>query len=120
MLDDEIDEFARTSAQRVLDETALVPPIFAAEVSNALVVAARKNRLTREDVRERISRIGSLPIFSDKSWLVLDREVELALKHGLTVYDAAYLALAARSHLTLLTRDAALQRAATAENVATI
>jgi predicted nucleic acid-binding protein len=37
---------------------------------------------------------------------------ELAIKHGLTIYDAAYLELASRRSLPLASRDEALKTAA--------
>jgi len=43
--------------------------------------------------------------------------VALAEKHGLTVYDAAYLELAQRRQLSLGTLDADLRTAAQAEGV---
>jgi predicted nucleic acid-binding protein len=44
-------------------------------------------------------------------------ELEIATRHDLTVYDAMYLALARRHKIPLLTRDRALQQAATKEKV---
>jgi predicted nucleic acid-binding protein len=43
--------------------------------------------------------------------------VQLADRHGLTIYDAAYLELAQRRRMTLATLDAALIGAARAELV---
>lgn len=43
--------------------------------------------------------------------------LDLARGHALTVYDAAYLALAIRERLSLATLDKALQAAAAAEGI---
>ena len=43
--------------------------------------------------------------------------MELAVKHAMSVYDAAYLALAQRRRLPLLTKDANLIRLAPHEQV---
>jgi predicted nucleic acid-binding protein len=44
----------------------------------------------------------------------------LALEHGLTVYDAAYLELALRLALPIATRDGALKRATTKSGVSAV
>ncbi|MEO6914106.1 MAG: type II toxin-antitoxin system VapC family toxin [Candidatus Baltobacteraceae bacterium] len=116
-LDDELDEFANTSAARVVSEGALVPAIFPAEVANALVNAARRGRLTNTDVTERLTRLDALPIMVDSARVALGEEVDLAQKHKLTIYDAMYLHIALRQQWTLLTRDADLRRAALKENI---
>jgi len=116
-LDDELDEFAHTSANRVVSEGALVPAIFPAEVANALMNAARRGRLTNTDVAERLSRLNALPIMVDSARVALAEEVDLAQKHKLTVYDAMYLHVAVRQQWTFLTRDADLRRAAVKEKV---
>lgn len=116
-LDDELDEFAHTSADRVVSEGALVPAIFPAEVANALVNAALRGRLTNTDVAERLSRLDSLPIMVDSARVALAEEVDLAQKHKLTVYDAMYLHIALRQQWTLLSKDAELRRAALKEKV---
>jgi predicted nucleic acid-binding protein len=45
------------------------------------------------------------------------RVIELARKHSLSIYDAAYLALAMREHLPLSTLDQRLESAARVEGV---
>ena len=116
-LDDELDEFAHASANRVVSEGALVPAIFPAEVVNALVNAALRGRLTNSDVAERLSRLDALPIMVDSARVALAEEVDLAQKHKLTVYDAMYLHVALRQKWTLLTRDADLRGAALKEKL---
>jgi len=115
LFQDELDDLARDSAQRVVQETALVPPIFPAEFSNALTVAVRRRRVREADLHSAVDRITQLPIRIDSSRLALHEEVRLAQKHALTVYDAMYLALARRHRLRLLTRDRGLRSAAAVE-----
>lgn len=113
--DDEINDFSKLSASRLLKETALVPPIFPAEIANALHFASRKKRLSERDLRTAMERIVELPIRIESYGFDLSVEFNLAKRYELTVYDAMYLALAQRRGIPLLTRDAALQRAAVAE-----
>ncbi len=118
LFEDELDDFATQSAERVMRETALVPAIFPAEVANALLFAARKARVAESDVRGALDRIAELPIRVASTGLTLAEEMELAQRHGLTIYDAMYLALAKRHRTALYTRDNALLRAARAEHLA--
>ena len=118
LFEDELDDFATQSAERVMRETALVPAIFPAEVANALLFAARKARVAESDVRGALDRIAELPIRVASTGLALAEEMDLAQRHGLTIYDAMYLALAKRHRAALYTRDNALLRAARAEHLA--
>jgi predicted nucleic acid-binding protein len=117
LFEDELDDLARESAGRVLRETATVPAIFSAEITNALLAAARKKRIERANLESALRRMAQLPIKIDTATLDLSEEVRLAMKHRLTVYDALYLALACRHGLPLLTRDEALRAAAVSESV---
>jgi predicted nucleic acid-binding protein len=81
-----------------------------------MVSNERRGRLTPADTAvflRTVSRLG----------IVTDREadgaviIELARKHRLTAYDAAYLELAQRRAASLATLDDALVRAAKAESV---
>jgi predicted nucleic acid-binding protein len=117
LFEDELDDLARESAGRVIRETAIVPAIFSAEITNALLAAARKKRIERANLESALRRMAQLPIKIDTATLDLSEEVRLAMKHRLTVYDALYLALACRHGLPLLTRDEALRAAAVSESV---
>lgn len=118
LFEDELDDFATRSAERVVRETALVPAIFPAEVANALLFAVKRARVSEGDVRGALGRIAELPIRIASTGLALAEEMDLAQRHGLTIYDAMYLALAKRHRTTLYTRDNALLQAARAEHLA--
>lgn len=115
--DDELDDLARESAQRVTRESAIVPTLFYVEVANGLLSAVRRRRIQRADLHSALRRIAQLPIKVETATVDVSDEVSLAEKHRLTVYDALYLALACRHSLPLLTRDDALRAAAVAERV---
>jgi predicted nucleic acid-binding protein len=100
-------------AERLELAPAIVPAIFGLEVSNALLTAKRRKRLTDKDVDRLLAVLGELPLQPDTTMdhVTLSRTVALAREHGLTSYDAAYLELAQRRDLPLATLDARLREA---------
>jgi len=94
---------------------ALVPFLWTYEISNGLVIASRRKRITFDQVAEFLNRLGPLPIQIDPpDAQTVFRLPPLAEAHGLTGYDTAYLELAMRLKLPLATNDKALLRAAAA------
>jgi predicted nucleic acid-binding protein len=102
------------------NEEALVPAHWTVEVGNALLVAIRRKRISREDVIRFLSDLEILPIQvrSTNHLAMATRLLPLAEKHGLSLYDTAYLQLALSERLPLATQDAQLARAAQSEGVA--
>jgi predicted nucleic acid-binding protein len=98
-------------------ETAYVPDIWWYEVRNILVVGERRGRISRADTTLFLHRIAQMRIELDTGRYDLPM-LDLARQHKLTVYDAAYLALALREHLPLATLDKHLQSVAVAEGIA--
>ena len=100
--------------ERVRDEGAIVPGLWHLELSNVLLQAEKRGRISRTDIALRLELIADLPISVDqetvaRSW----REIlTLARAEVLTAYDAAYLELALRRNLPLMTKDAELVGAA--------
>ncbi|MBU8541749.1 type II toxin-antitoxin system VapC family toxin [Roseomonas tokyonensis] len=112
-------EEARTLALRVAEEAAVVPALWRLEVGNGLLMAERRGRVRPERVDAVLRQLGELPIEIDaesnaRAW---NGTAALARRHSLTLYDAAYLELAARRSLPLATFDGQLARAAAAEKV---
>ncbi len=100
---------------------AAVPTLWFYEVGNGLLMAHRRKRITLDQIDGFLTRLKALPI--DPAQQVPSEILELpafAQKHGLTNYDAAYLALAMRLNLPLATTDADLRRAAAAAGVAIV
>ena len=102
------------------DEGALVlaPPHFRLETANALL---RSVRLQPTDAMARLGALFDAGVETADRGLpgVLDA-LELAARHGLTVYDAAYLQLALELDGELATLDRPLSHAARAEGVTLI
>ena len=86
----------------------LVPPLFWYEVLNGLAAACIRSRITQEELSAIESDLSVLPVSVDQSPPVFVRQRirEYALRYSLTVYDAAYVELAARYRLPLKTFDA--------------
>ena len=101
------------------DDTELAPDHWALEVANALVVGFRRGRMVAEDLGMAVDLLRALPIELDAETSVhaWSATLELALRHHLSVYDAAYLELALRTGLALATLDSALAKAAARERV---
>ena len=96
-----------------------VPFHFPAEIGNVVVTSERRGRSTPEQTR--IARDGvrilSFDIDAGGFNTVWGTAHPLAIRHGLTLYDALYLELALRRNLPLATFDKELRRAAEAEGV---
>jgi len=91
-----------------------VPGHWALEVSNGLLTAQRRKRLTAAAVADVVDVLQQLPIETDTETprRSLGVIAEVARLHDLTAYDAAYLELAMRKGAALATSDAPLARAA--------
>jgi len=91
------------------------PSLLYYEVANAL----RYNpRFGIEEVRSAVRALEDLAItIYDFKGELASRAVELAYRFGITVYDAAYVALAAIRNATLYTADKEVVMKASSENV---
>jgi predicted nucleic acid-binding protein len=88
-----------------------------AVVRNSVLIGVRRKRITSVDAPEFLESIKELPIrLADP--VSYDGLFSLADRHGLTVYDAAYLDVAIREGLPLASPDNALCKAALNSNVA--
>lgn len=93
---------------------AHAPQVWPLEVANGLWVAERRGRIQESQVRQGLEDLLALPVLVETSepFRVFRELLPLARRHGLSVYDAAYLDLAARLGLPLATLDDNLARAA--------
>jgi predicted nucleic acid-binding protein len=121
------DEHA-TNAQyalRLLQEgaEAVAPAIWPLEVLNALLAAEKRGRITQQVAAAFLSDVRNLGVRLD---MPADANPfsagveELARRHALTAYDAAYLELAVRSAIPLATLDDAMISAASEAGVTVI
>ena len=91
-----------------------VPALWWFECANALVVARRRERLDDRHALRMSTLLGALPVDTAAAPVGdgLLRLQALALKHGLSAYDAAYLDLAISRTAGLATFDSRLADAA--------
>ena len=104
---------------RVIREGAFVPSLWALEIANSLTMAVRQERITANDRNDSLTDLASLPIEVDRqseanAW---KDATQLADRHKLSIYDAAYLELALRRGLPLATLDGDLREASGVEGV---
>lgn len=100
-------------------DTAVAPSFWPHEVLNALLVGEKRKRISKELARNFLDDLAKLPVALEPSpaRIVFDRIQHLSREHGLTAYDAAYLALALDTELPLATLDEELARACRKTNV---
>ncbi|HAF70628.1 MAG: PilT protein domain protein [Acetothermia bacterium 64_32] len=113
-LEDESNPYTDAALDALEHGEALVPSIWPLEVSNALLMAERRERISQAMVAEFLEYLRSLPIVVEQSGpeQIFGEVLLLAREQGLSVYDAAYLDLALRRGLPLATQDRALRTAA--------
>jgi predicted nucleic acid-binding protein len=113
---------ADRALEQLIAEGAVVPAIWPLEMANALRSAERRGRLTVADHARLRDLLVALPVTVEAIDLAgaLGEVSEIARAAGLSAYDAAYLALAARRELPLATTDARLASACTAVGVAVV
>ena len=117
--EDERSEPADQVLGRLATDDALVPAIWPLEVANALRTAERRGRLGPGEFANAARLLLELPVRVEAiaTAQALGGIADLARGLELSVYDAAYLALAARRGLPLATTDARLRRACTEAGV---
>ena len=121
------DDEGGTQAETVLDllteSQAIVPTLWLLEVSNALINAERRGRLTAAECARFLELLRGLPIQVDEA-SSMERTwgdvLSLARAHRLSTYDACYLDLAMRSGAPLATLDDDLRSAAQVCGVQTL
>ena len=117
--EDERTEATDALLERVTESGAIAPMLWPLEVLNGLAMAERRGRLDAQRRHRMTGLLQTLPVTIDSetvrhAWQVT---AYLAERFGLTVYDAAYLELAQRTHLELATLDQQLRAAGAAVGV---
>jgi len=108
--------------ERLKEGTAVVPALWFLEVSNALLNAERRGRLTPTESTIFLELLRQLPIRVEEIsprqfW---EEILVLARAYHLSTYDAAYLTIAMRTGLPLATLDRSSRQAAAACGIRTI
>ena len=83
----------------------IAPDLIYPEAGNILWKNQRLKELSRPDVKEITDALLSLPLVVEPVKLLLPLAVDIATGYNITVYDAAYVALATVYKTTLVTAD---------------
>jgi predicted nucleic acid-binding protein len=119
---DETTKAVQEVFDQIIQGGAWVPGLWRLEVANILEMGVRRGRHNAIFRDRTLADLALLPIHLDletdqRAW----RETsQLAARHKLTLYDAAYLELALRRELPLATLDRDLRAAAAAEKIRTL
>lgn len=115
---DEKTAFTEAALDLVALEECWVPAVWRLEFPNALLVAERRRRLSRAERHQVLDEASRLRLRVDATVAELRAISELAERHELSTYDAAYLELAARQAGTLITLNKELAAASVAAGIA--
>ena len=88
------------------------------ELTNLLLGAQRRKRITADKRREPIAAVAALRVRVDREPVSIVLLDDLAARYGLSAYHASYLELAMRRGLPRATRDQASGKAMTSAGVA--
>lgn len=105
--------------ERIIEGGAWVPGLWKLEIANILETGSRRGRHDVAFSDSSLADLSLLPIQVDgetegQAW---GATLQLARKHRLTAYDAAYLELAIRRRLPLASLDKELIQAARCEGI---
>ena len=116
---DEASDYADGVLVALEGRTAVVPAIWQAEITNALLVGERRKRIRQPEVRRFVELLNGLSILEDGQPFAdaMNNILPLAREYDLSAYDAAYLDVAVRHRAPLATLDGALQKAARAAGI---
>jgi predicted nucleic acid-binding protein len=112
------DETDRAGASAVADAlqagslTASAPPNFLLEVAASLVIGLRAGRISRQTLDTVIGALAAIAIDEADPHRFAEAALDIALRTGLRVPDAAYLETARRAGATLISADLAQLRGA--------
>jgi len=117
---DEQNDYAKNILFCLKKERAIVPCLCYFEVNNVLRMLEKKGKIPSLSVDKAILATDKLQIVRDNAPTGFNMPLILRLsrEHGLTIYDACYLELAARLNLPLASLDNDLIKAAETAKIA--
>lgn len=120
-VDEPLSEVAERALAAIEAERAEThaPELLLYEVASALWKRTRRGELSTELALERLQDLAAVEIELHPAYELAPQALSLALAHDVTVYDAAYLALAVRLGATVVTADTRLRERAAAATLPT-
>lgn len=91
--------------------SVVVPDLFWAEVSSVLWKAAQRGACHSDEASTALSILQEQELPTVPSLILANSALHIALKHGRSLYDCLYVALAVRSNAQLVTADEKLANA---------
>ena len=116
-LPDEATPDSDAALQATATHDVWVPALWLLEIGNLLLSAQRRKRISADKRRELAGAASALRLKVDREPVSIAALDDIAARHGLSAYDAAYLELALRRGLALATQDQALTAALTKAGV---
>jgi len=116
---DEATKGTEALREKLQSEDLHVPSHWPLEITNALLAAQRRGRVTASELRALLADLRALPTEVDPhtSHMTWGAIMDFAESHQLATYDAAYLELAVRKSVPLATLNKPLAAAAVASGV---
>jgi len=110
---DEASEYADAVLVALEGRRILVPAVWPLELTNAVIVAERRKRISPPEIRRFVELLEGLTIDEDSLPVAgsVSNILPLAREYGLSAYDTAYLDVAIRYGAPLATLDAGLAKA---------
>ena len=107
------------AAARLLDadHELAAPDLLRLEVASALLKAVRRGAVAPADAAEALARLSVSPLRFEPAGIYAEPAFSLAQRHGGSVYDGTYIALAQALGAVVATNDAELARTARAAGV---
>jgi predicted nucleic acid-binding protein len=118
-LPDEQSEAAESLLGMLDNAPGLVPSLFWFEIRNLFVISERRGRLAPGIALAATLKLRSLAIKDGGTGNDV-AIIDVALRHGLSGYDASYVALAKSSAMPLATADRKMATAARGEGIAIV
>lgn len=117
-LEDERSKFTDDLLDAIDRSEFWAPSLWRIEMLNGLLMAERRKRIDRPWRITSVEQVARLNVRVDSALPRVAAIGELAARHGLSAYGAAYLELAKRQDFAMATLDRDLVKAAAAEGIA--
>lgn len=108
---DETNKYPESVLDSLEITKAIVPTLWNLEVSNVLLMAQKRKRITDTGIFHFLSLLEELPIIVTPQDISMNDIILLSQKYQLTSYDAVYLNICLDNDIPLATTDKQLEKA---------